>query len=89
MALEREMATYRSKLRELAATSEGKYVVISGENVAALADSLEEGLAIGYGRFEPGSFLVKQIFYPEQVLYFTRDLGKRRASKAASSAGAP
>jgi hypothetical protein len=79
MALEREIATYRTKLREPAATSEGKFVVISGEEVAALADSLEEALRIGYTRFEPGSFLVKEVYYPEPVLYFTRDLPGLRA----------
>ena len=74
MALEREKATYRAKLSELAATSEGKFVVIHGEDVAALADSLEDALAIGHDRFGPGPFLVKKILDPEPILYFTRDL---------------
>lgn len=74
MALEREIATYRAKLHELAATSEGKFVAIHGEEVAGLADDLHGALEIGYGRFEPGTFLVKQILDPEPILYFTRDL---------------
>ena len=74
MALEREIATYRAKLSELAATSEGKFVVIHGDEVAAIAESLEDALAIGYGRFERGTFLVKKILDPEPILYFTRDL---------------
>ena len=74
MALEREKATYWSKLPELAATSEGKYVVIHGEEVAGLAESYEDALRMGYGRFGPGGFLVKHILRAEPILFFTRDL---------------
>jgi hypothetical protein len=80
MALEREIATYRARLRELAAIAEGKFVVISGEEVVAFADTLGEALEIGHDRFEPGSFLVKEVYYPERVLFFTRDLFPPTAS---------
>ena len=72
MALEREDATYQAKLPELLATSEGKFVVIHGEEVA-LADSFDQALEIGFDRYEPGEFLVKRILEAEPILYFSRD----------------
>jgi hypothetical protein len=75
MELERETATYWAKLPELAETSERKFVVIHGDEIAGIVDTYRDALALGYDRFEPGEFMVKQILRAEPILYFTRDLG--------------
>lgn len=74
MALEHEMAVYRTNLMELV-QHEGKYVVIKGDEILPdVYAGYEEALAAGYGRFGPVPFLVKQVHKTEPVLYFTRDL---------------
>ena len=73
MALERESATYWAKLPELLGTAEGKFVVIHGEDVAAMAENFDQALEIGFDRFEPGEFLVKQVLRAEPILYFSWD----------------
>jgi hypothetical protein len=61
MALENELALYRSKLGELLA-HEGKYATF--------------GLALeaGYDRYGPVSFLCKPIRRLEPILFFSHDL---------------
>ena len=73
MALERGSETYWTKLPELLATSEGKFVVIHGEDVARLGENFDQALEIGFDRFEPGEFLVKQVLRAEPIYYFSRD----------------
>jgi hypothetical protein len=73
MALERESETYWAKLPELLATGEGKFVVIHGEDVVAMVENFDQALEIGFDRFEPGEFLVKQVLHAEPILYFSRD----------------
>lgn len=74
MALEREKAAYWAKLDELLTTSEGRFVVISGDAVAGIADTYDEALGVGYDRFGPGPFLVKKVARAEPIHYFSRDL---------------
>jgi hypothetical protein len=73
MALERELAVYNEHLMELL-PSEGKYVVIKGEQILGVYDSLDDALGAGYDRFGDVDFLVKQIHAVEPIEYFSRDI---------------
>jgi hypothetical protein len=72
-ALDKELATYNSKLPELQVHS-GKFVVIKGDAVEGVFDTYGDALKFGYDRFKLEPFLVKQISSTEQVLQFSRDL---------------
>jgi hypothetical protein len=72
MALEKELETYRQKLPELTA-SEGKFVLIHGEDVVGTYTSYEDAVKEGYDQFGPDDpFLVKQIQTIEQVHFISR-----------------
>jgi hypothetical protein len=71
MALERELATYKSKLPELKG-NEGKFVLIHGDNVVGTFTSYEDAIKEGYAQFKLEPFLVKQIQAIEQVQFVTR-----------------
>jgi hypothetical protein len=71
MALEKELATYKSKLPELKG-NEGKYVLIQGDNVVGTFTSYEDAIKEGYAQFKLEPFLVKQIQAIEQVQFVTR-----------------
>jgi hypothetical protein len=73
MALEKELETYRRELPKLLA-QEGKYVLISDDEVAGLWETYEDALKSGYDRFGLKPFLVKQVLGIQQVQFFTRDL---------------
>ena len=73
MALERELAIYIEHLTELL-PDEGKYVVIKGEEVLGVYDSLDGALSAGYERYGDVDFLVKQISAVEPIEYFPRDI---------------
>jgi hypothetical protein len=82
MALERELATYKNKLAELA-QHEGKYVVIHGDDVVDVYTSYEDAMKEGYTKFGVNDpFLVKQVHSIEQVHFVSRfvDPTLRRAS---------
>jgi len=72
MALEKELATYKSKLPELKENNEGKFVLIHGEEVVGVYDSYEDAMKIGYDRFKLETFLVKKIEAVEQAQFITR-----------------
>ena len=74
MALEREKATYWSKLPEFVRSAEGRYVVIHGEEVAGFEDTYEKALDLGYDRYGLNGFLVHKVASVEPVHYFSRDL---------------
>jgi hypothetical protein len=78
MALEKELATYHSKLLELAA-DEGKFVLIHGGDVAGVFISYEDAIKIGYEKFGLEPFLVKQIQVVERVQFVTRFVAPRCA----------
>jgi hypothetical protein len=71
MALEKELATYKSKLPELT-ESEGKFVLIHGDDVVDTYTSYEDAIKDGYARFKLEPFLVKQIHAIEQVQFVSR-----------------
>jgi hypothetical protein len=82
MALERELATYKSKLPELA-QHEGKYVLIHGDDVVDVYTSYEDAMKEGYTKFGVNDpFLVKQIHSIEQAHFVSRFVNPnlRRAS---------
>ena len=71
MALEKELATYKAKLSELAA-DEGKFVLIHGDEVAGTFTSYEDAIKIGYEKYQLRPFLVKQIQAIERVQLISR-----------------
>ena len=73
MALEKEQATYARELPKLLA-SEGKHVLIRGDEVIGTYDTYNDALQIGYDKFGLNPFLVKRIQAVEQAHYFTRDI---------------
>ncbi len=72
--LEKEQETYVRE-REALLVHAGKFVVISGDEVAGYYDTYSDALQFGYDKFELRPFMVKQIEIVEQVHFFTRDLG--------------
>jgi hypothetical protein len=60
MSLERELATYQANILELLA-SEGKYVLIQGDDIAGCCDSYEGALEAGYDRYGLEPFLGKRL----------------------------
>jgi hypothetical protein len=73
MALEKELSVYEANLPELLA-NEGKYVLVSGEQISGPFDTYEDALAVGYEKYGLVPFLVKQISHFEPIYYFSRDL---------------
>jgi hypothetical protein len=73
MALEKELETYKKKLSELEA-SEGKFVLIHGDEVVGIFAAYEDALREGYEKFNLTPFLVKKIQAVEQVQYVTRHI---------------
>ena len=73
MSLERELATYHEHMLELL-SSEGKFVLIRGDEIAGRYDSYEKALEAGYERYGLDPFLVKKIQRSEPLHYFSRDL---------------
>ena len=71
MALEKELATYKSKLPELK-DSEGKFVLLHGVQVVDVSTSYEDAIKEGYAKFKLEPFLVKQIHCVEQVQFISR-----------------
>lgn len=71
MALETELATYKTKLPELK-NSEGKFVLIHGTDIVDTFTSYEDAIKEGYSRFKLEPFLVKQIQAIEQVQFISR-----------------
>jgi hypothetical protein len=71
MALETELATYRSKLAELK-EHEGKFVLIHGEKIVDFFAAYEDAIKAGYQQFKLEPFLVKQVNAVERVLHVTR-----------------
>lgn len=73
MALEKELATYKLRLPELS-VHEGKYVLISGEEIVDVYGTYEDALRDGYAKFKLNPFLIKQIHSIEQIQFVTRFL---------------
>lgn len=73
MALEKELETFQRQLPVLL-DQEGKFVVISGDQVMGVYEVYEDALKVGYEKCDLKPFLVKKIQSVEQVQYFSRDL---------------
>jgi adenosylmethionine-8-amino-7-oxononanoate aminotransferase len=72
MDLEKELAVYRSKLPELKAEHEGKFVLIHGDQVVDFFSSYDDAINAGYSRFGLEPFLVKQIHALEHAQFISR-----------------
>jgi hypothetical protein len=79
MALEQELETYKAKLPELSA-SEGKFVLIHGDEVTGIFDTYSDAIKEGYAKFGLGSFLVKQIQAVERIQFVSRFVDPCRTS---------
>ena len=73
MALEKELTTFQRELPNLL-SNEGKFVVISGDQVLGTYAVYEDALNIAYEKCGLKPFLVKKIQSVEQVQFFSRDL---------------
>jgi hypothetical protein len=73
MALEKEIETYNRELKSLL-LHEGKFVVISVDQVLGIYSTYEDAIKIGYEKCGMKPFLVKKVQAIEQVQYFSRDL---------------
>ena len=73
MALEKEIATYKNKLPELK-QHEGKFVLISGEEVVDFFSTYEDAIKAGYQKFKLEPFLVKQVSTTEPVFFISRNV---------------
>ena len=72
MALETELATFKSKLPELRAEHEGKFALVHLDRIVDVFTSYEDALKAGYGQFGLSPFLVKQIHSVEQAQFVSR-----------------
>ena len=71
--LETELEIYKKNLPNLLG-EQGKFVLISGNQIVGIFGTYEDALTIGYEKFGLQPFLVKKISAVEQVQRFTRDL---------------
>jgi hypothetical protein len=72
MALEKELAVFNSKLAELKAEHEGKFVLIHGDEIVDFFSSYDDAIKAGYAKFGLESFLVKQVQAMEQIQFISR-----------------
>ena len=70
--LKTELETYHCNKERLVSQSEGKFVVIHGDEIAGVWHTYEDALRAGYQKFGLRPFLVKQIEAFEQVHSVTR-----------------
>ncbi len=73
MALEQELKTYGKKLPELL-PHQGKIVVIQGEQIAGIFDTMNEALTFGYDTLGDAPFLAREIREKPPVLHFSRSM---------------
>jgi hypothetical protein len=66
--LEQERLFYAAHEPEWLETHEGKFVVVKGEELVGIFDSLDEALAAGATRFGLSSFLVRRVGEGEQTV---------------------
>jgi hypothetical protein len=73
-SLQQELATYQREKSRLVSESEGKFVLIKGDEVAGVWGTYEDALREGYEQFGLTPFLVKQVREIDNVCFFTREL---------------
>lgn len=79
MALEREWKTFLNEMPHLLHEGQrGKYVLIQGETVHGVWDTLDEALAAGYDRFGVAPFLAQEIDDNPKPRYFSRNVTRCR-----------
>jgi len=71
MALEKEIETYKNNLAGLA-SSEGKFVLIQGDQVKGIFDTYADAIKEGYEKCGLDPFLVKQIQTVERIQFVSR-----------------
>jgi hypothetical protein len=71
MALEQELAAYKSRLPELH-DQQGQFALIQGNVLAGVYGTYDDALRAGYEAFGLQPFLVKQIQIIEQVQFIAR-----------------
>ena len=76
MALDRELETFGRELPNLLRTESNrdKFVLIHGDKVDSVWNTVEEALDTGYERFGLDVFLAKKITEHEKPVYFSRNL---------------
>jgi len=75
VALEREWDTFLKELPRLIAEGKrGKYVLIRGDAVEGVWDTLDEALAAGYDRFGLEPFLAQEVNDNPEPQYFSRNV---------------
>jgi hypothetical protein len=75
VALEREWGIFlREMPRLLQEGQRGKFVLIQGEAVQGVWDTLDEALAAGYDRFGLAPFLAQEINDAPKPRYFSRNI---------------
>lgn len=76
MTLDHEMEIFQRELPNLLRTESNrdKFVLIHGDKVDSVWDTVEEALDAGYERFGLEVFLVKKITEHEKPVYFSRNL---------------
>lgn len=72
--LETELETFASKKAELLASSNGKYALIHGTEVAGTFETEGDAISQGYQKFGNVPFLVKRIVEVEQAANFVSNL---------------
>jgi hypothetical protein len=72
--LDTEIQTFDQQRDNLLGTSEGKFVLIHGMQVAGVFESKMDAIAAGYQQFGDVPFLVKQILRIEAPLNFRSNL---------------
>lgn len=71
MALETELATYKTRFDELKADA-GRWVLIHGSEVIGTFSSYDEAIREGYKNFKLEPFLVKRIDVTDQAHFISR-----------------
>jgi hypothetical protein len=69
--LEREVETYEAHRAELLGRAKDKFVLIKGDKVVDVFESVQDALKRGYDTFGNTPFLVKKIVEVEMPLNFT------------------
>jgi hypothetical protein len=72
-SLQQELATYEREKSRLISESQGKFVLIKGDEVDVWG-TYEDALRAGYEKYGLTTFLVKQVRETEDLCYFTRKL---------------
>jgi hypothetical protein len=73
MVLEREREVYQKNLPGLL-QHKGKFVLIHGDDIIGIYDTLSLALTAGYERWLHEAFMVKEIVEKEPTYYFSRNI---------------